>query len=277
MSVIISTIAVLLCTALVGALLIYFVSKHFSVETNPKVESIVSLLPGANCGGCGFKGCRDFAENCAKATSLTGIFCPVGGAELMGKVATITGLAAAESVETPVAVVKCSGSCALRPDVAQYDGVDSCSILAAVAAGDRPCSYGCLGRGDCVAVCVFGALVINHETGLPEVDVQKCVACGKCVAACPRHLIELMPRGRRDRRVWVACSNRDRGAVARKLCQAACIGCGKCSRECPFGAITLTDNLAQVDSSLCRACGKCVAVCPTGAMLSTFKTVSHEA
>lgn len=270
MSPFIATILVLGLTGLLGALLLYVVARRFSVAEDPRIESIAALLPGANCGGCGRKGCRDFATECVRSGSLAGLYCPVGGEELMAKVSRIIGVDAVAA--TPMtAVLRCNGTCAARPLRYDYDGARSCAVMAAVAVGSRGCAYGCLGCGDCVSACAFDALRLNPATGLPEVDADKCVACGKCVGACPRHLLELRPRGKRERRVWVACSSGDRGAVARKICASACIGCGKCARTCPFGAIVVSGNLAYIDPALCRACGKCIGVCPTGAIHATFE------
>lgn len=269
MPAIITTIIILGVTGVVGAVLLYFVSRRFRVDEDPRVESIAALMPGANCGGCGLKGCRDFACACVAAGRLDGLYCPVGGDAVMKTIAGILGTDAAAS-EQRIAVVRCAGSCSARPRMYIYQGPRSCAVEAAAGAGTTGCAYGCLGCGDCTDVCQFGAIAIDPATGLPVVDPARCTACGKCVGACPRGLIELRGRGRRDRRVWVACSSRARGAVARKACSAACIGCGKCARTCPFGAITVTDNLARIDASLCRACGKCIGVCPTGAVKATF-------
>jgi len=269
MSTIIITIIVLGVTGVAGAALLYAVSRRFCVDEDPRVESIVALLPGANCGGCGQKGCRDFACACVARGRLDGLYCPVGGEAVMNTIAGILGTGAV-AVEPRIAVLRCAGACASRPRVFLYNGPRSCAVEAAAAAGETRCAYGCLGCGDCTDVCRFGAIAIDPATGLPVVDPARCTACGQCVDACPRHLIELRPRGRHDRRVWVACSSRDRGAVARKACSAACIGCGKCARACPFGAIAVTDNRAYIDPALCRACGKCLGVCPTGAIHATF-------
>ena len=140
----------------------------------------------------------------------------------------------------------------------------SCAVEAALYGGETGCAYGCLGNGDCVAACQFGAIVVNPETGLPEVDETKCTACGACVKACPRNIIELRKKGVKGRRIYVGCVNRDKGAVSRKVCAVSCIGCGKCVRTCPFEAITLENNLAYIDAEKCRLCRKCVAECPTG-------------
>jgi len=128
--------------------------------------------------------------------------------------------------------------------------------------GATTCIYGCLGGGDCMAVCDFGAIMINPQTGLAEIDEEKCGACGKCVKACPRHVIELRKRGTKGRRLYVACVNKDKGAVAAKACSASCIGCGKCEKECGFSAITVAENLAYINFEKCRLCRKCEKTCP---------------
>lgn len=269
MSTLIYTIALLGILGLLGASVLYVTAKKFHVDEDPRIDSICELLPGANCGGCGLKGCRDFASQYVRTKGAGGMFCPVSGADGMLKIAAILGIEATAG-ERKVAVLKCNGSCSARPRVYDYDGVRSCAIMDAVGVGATGCSYGCLGCGDCVGACNFGALSLNSTTGLPEVDAAACTACGACVAECPRKLLELRPAGRRDRRVWVACSSRDKGAVARKICSAVCIGCGKCARTCPFGAITVNNNLAYIDPATCKSCGKCLGVCPTGAILATF-------
>ena len=138
---------------------------------------------------------------------------------------------------------------------------------AALYAGETSCTFGCLGQGDCVTVCSFGALSMNPISGLPEVDGDKCTACGACVKACPKSIIELRKKGVKGRRIYVACSSKEKGALARKACSAACIGCGKCAKTCPFGAISLDNHLAYIDAELCKLCRKCVVECPTGAIL----------
>lgn len=269
------TLTLLGLLGLIGALVLYVTAKKFHVDEDPRIEAIADMLPGANCGGCGYKGCRDFAGACVAKGSLDGIFCPVSGADGMAKIAAILGVEAVETTRN-IAVLKCNGTCAARPVVFEYDGIRSCRIMDSVAVGTRGCSFGCLGCGDCVAVCKFGALSIDAADGLPKVDTEKCTACGSCVAECPRNLIELRPAGPRDRRVWVACSSRDKGAVARKVCANACIGCGKCAKTCPFGAIAIADNLAYIDPEVCKTCGKCINACPTGAIHASFTSICTE-
>lgn len=248
-----------------GAALLYAVSKKFHVEEDPRIGEVQEALPGANCGGCGFPGCGGFASACAKASSLEGLFCPVGGAETMAKVADILGLAAVQS-EPLVAVVRCNGNCEARPRTNTFDGVSSCAVATALYSGETNCSYGCHGLGDCVRVCDFDAIHINPETKLPEVDQDKCTACGACVKACPKFIIELRKKGPKNRRIFVSCVNKDKGGVAKKACANACIGCSLCFKECKFEAITIANNLSYIDHTKCRLCRKCVSVCPTKAI-----------
>ncbi len=256
------TLGVIGCLA---AVILFFVAQKFKVYEDPRIDEVAAVLPGANCGGCGFPGCRGFAEGCVKAETMDGLLCPVGGAPTMEKVAGILGRTVT-ATDPMVAVVRCNGTCANRPRNNRYDGAPSCQIVANLYGGETGCSFGCLGYGDCVAACQFGAIKINPDTLLPEVDDEKCTACGACVKACPKNVIELRKKGPKSRRIFVSCVNKDKGAMARKACTAACIGCGKCAKECPFGAITVENNLAYIDFTKCRLCRKCVVVCPTGAI-----------
>jgi Na+-translocating ferredoxin:NAD+ oxidoreductase RNF subunit RnfB len=259
------TVAILAVLGLLLALVLFWVARRFKVEEDPRIDEVEKVMPGANCGGCGFAGCRAFADAAVKASSLDKHYCPVGGDEVMQKVAAILGFTV-EAKAPQVAVVRCNGTCANRPVVNDYDGVASCRVKAALYSGDTLCAYGCLGCGDCVAACQFGALSMDPRTGLPVVDETKCTACGACTKACPRHIIELRNRGPRGMRVYVRCVNKDKGPVARKACSAACIGCGLCARTCRQGAVTVTDNLSYIDFTKCKLCRECEAMCPSGAI-----------
>lgn len=251
----------------IAAVILYFVAKKFKVEENPLIDEVESVLAGANCGGCGFAGCHNFAEACVKAAaekkSLAGLNCPSSD---MTKVAGILGLTA--TVQEPmIAVVRCNGTCENAPKKVHYEGADICAFATTLYAGGNGCPNGCLGLGDCVKKCAFDALHINEETGLPEVDEDKCVGCGACAKACPRGVIELRHKGKNNRRVYVACNNVEKGAVAMKNCNVACIACQKCFKTCPFEAIEMRGNLAYIDYTKCKQCRKCVEVCPRGSIL----------
>ena len=264
-SIVIWTIVILAGLGLLLAVVLFLIAEKFKVEEDPRIEQIEKTLPGANCGGCGYAGCHAFADTVVKASDLSAHFCPVGGNEVMKKVADILGYKVEEKAPQ-VAVVRCNGSCAVRPKVNVYDGALSCRVKAALYSGDTGCSFGCLGCGDCVAACEFGALSMDAETGLPVVDEAKCVACGKCVKACPKGLIELRAKGPRGMREFVSCRNQDKGPAARKACANACIGCGICVKTCTHDAITLENNIAYIDFAKCKLCRECEAMCPTGAI-----------
>ena len=262
---------------LLGAVILYVVSKRFYVKEDPRIALIEELLPGANCGSCGRSGCHDFASACASASTLESLVCPGAGNEAMAKIASIVGLDSVKSVPN-VAVLKCGGSCQVRPVISNYDSAVSCAVMQQLGSGTTGCPFGCLGCGDCVDVCNWNAIHLDPVSGLPVIDQEKCSGCGVCTRKCPRRLLELRPKGPKGRRVWVACSNTERGAVARKECGAACIGCMKCEKACPFGAVTVKDNLSYIDAEKCRLCRKCVVVCPTGAILdSGFPISAREA
>lgn len=249
----------------IGAIILYLASKKFEVYEDPRIAQVQEILPAANCGGCGYPGCSGFATACVNSDSLDGLFCPVGGSEVMGKVAGILGKEAS-SADATVAVVRCNGTCEARPKINQYDGVKSCAVASSLYGGETGCSFGCHGYGDCVTVCNFDAIFINPVTGIAEVIEDKCTSCGACVKACPKNLIELRKKGPKSRRIFVSCMNKDKGVIAKKACTNACIGCSLCFKECAFDAIKIENNLAYIDHNKCRLCRKCVDVCPTNAI-----------
>ena len=265
-SVIVYTILSLSGLGAVAAIVLYFVAQKFKVFEDPRIDTIEEALPAANCGGCGFAGCRNFAEALVKSDAFEGLYCPVGGNETMSVVASILGRDAVEQ-DPRIAVLRCNGTCEVRPKTNNYDGASTCSIASALYGGDTDCQWGCLGFGDCTEVCDFDALTMDPATGLPVVDDTNCTACGACVKACPKDLFELRKRAKKDRKIYVACRNEDKGGPAKKSCSAACIGCSKCFKVCPFDAITMSNNLAFIDSDLCRLCRKCVPECPTNSII----------
>jgi electron transport complex protein RnfB len=260
------TIISLSILGVVAAVVLYFVAQRFKVYEDPRIDLVEAELPAANCGGCGFAGCRNFAETLVKSDSFDGLFCPVGGNDVMAKIAKVLGREAV-SQDARIAVLRCNGTCEFRPKTSKYDGAASCAITAALYSGETGCNFGCLGYGDCVDACAFDALRIDLFTGLPVVSDQNCTACGACVKACPRNLFELRKKWKGDKKIYVACSNEDKGGVARKNCSVACIGCGKCVKICPFEAIVMKNNLAFIDSDKCRLCRKCAPECPTNAII----------
>lgn len=265
MTVLLSTILTLSVLGILAAVVLYFVAQKFKVEEDPRIDEVEKMLPGANCGGCGFAGCRGMADALVKNDDISTLFCPVGGGDTMKSIASYLGKAAPDK-EPMVATVRCGGVCDKRPRTNTFDGAKSCAVVSSLYVGETACAYGCLGYGDCVEACVFDAIRINPETGIAEVDAEKCTACGACVKACPKNIIELRKKWPKGRAVYVGCMSKDKGAVVMKACKTGCIGCGKCEKVCAFGTITVENNLAYIDPQKCKLCRKCVNECPTGAI-----------
>lgn len=268
-SILIFAVVSLCAIGIVSAVILYFVAQKFKVIENPMISTVEEALPAANCGGCGFAGCRNFAEalvtKSEKEKSIEGLNCPVGGSAVMKTVASILGLEASE-VDPMIAVLRCNGTFGHAPTKVIYDGPATCAFAHNLFSGTSGCPYGCLGLGDCVESCKFDAMYMDPVTGLPVIK-DNCVACGACVKACPRRIIELRLCGKKDKRIYVCCINQEKGGPARKNCSVACIGCGKCVEVCPYEAITMANNLAYIDFVKCRLCRKCAPVCPTNAII----------
>lgn len=265
-STVLITIISLSLLGTVAALILYFVAQKFKVYEDPRIDQVEQALPGVNCGGCGFAGCRNFAEALVKADSFDGLNCPVGGKDTMNSAASILGRVAPD-VDPLVAVLRCNGTPEFRHTTSRYDGAQNCTISNNLYGGETDCPYGCLGLGECVDACDFGAMYMDEVTRLPVIIDEKCVACGACVKACPRTIIELRKKAKKDRKIYVSCVNMDKGGPARKACKVACIGCFKCQKVCEFDAITIENNLAFIDSEKCKFCRKCEPECPTQAIL----------
>ena len=260
------TIGSITILGFLAAAILYFIASKFKVYEDPKIDEVEDALPSTNCGGCGHPGCRAFAEACVKADDLSDLHCPVGGNETMQNVADLLGMEVDER-DPYVAVVRCSGSFEYRQKVNTYDGSENCTVAHTLYGGDTGCQYGCLGFGECVDACDFEAMYMDEKTGLPVVIEDKCTACNACVTACPRDIMELRPKGRRNRRIYVSCINEDKGGAAKKACEVACTGCSKCEAECKYDAITIENYLAYIDGDKCKNCRKCAPVCKSNSIL----------
>jgi len=252
-------IAAAVVVGLVGIILGFFLGvsgEKFKVEVDPKEEAIGGVLPGNNCGGCGYAGCSGLAAAIAKGEAPVNA-CPVGGAPVAALVGEIMGVEA-EAGGRKVAFVKCAGTCDKANSDYVYSGTRNCATMMFVPnGGPKTCNFGCLGYGTCVAACPFDA--IHLENGVAVVDKDQCKACGKCIAACPKNLIELIPY---EAKHVVQCSSNDKGKDVMKACSVGCIGCMKCQKNCPEGAITVTNSVAHIDQDKCTGCGVCAEVCP---------------
>lgn len=239
-----------------GCLLAY-ASMVFYVEHDNRIDRLESILPGANCGACGFAGCTAYAEAVVEGKAdVCG--CVVGKNAVAKSAAEIMGVTAAES-EEQTAHVFCMGTCENAKDKFKYIGVDDCVSASKLAGGAKLCSNGCLGLGSCMAVCKFNAVSVKN--GIAKIDSDKCTACGMCVKKCPKHLISIIPK---KSRVFANCSNLEKGAAASKECLVSCIGCKLCEKQCEHDAIHVLNNHAVIDYSKCTACGKCSEKCPKG-------------
>ena len=258
--VIVAVIMMLVLGAVLG-LGLGVADKYLKVEADVRVEKVTSLLPGYNCGGCGYAGCDGLAKAIANGEApVNG--CPVGGAAAAEKISAIMGVEAGEFVKK-VAFVKCAGTCEKASDKYQYSGVQSCiEAMNVPGAGPKGCEFGCMGFGSCVKACPFDAIHIVN--GVAVVDREACKACGKCIAKCPHHLIELAPY---DQKTFVGCSSHAKGKAVTTACELGCIGCKKCEKTCPNGAITVTDFCAHIDYEKCTNCGACKEACPRHVIL----------
>lgn len=238
-------------------------SKIFHVDIDPKIEEIEEVLPGANCGACGYAGCAQYAEAVVKKNEEINL-CAPGGEETIKHIAKIMGKKAGKQ-ERKIALIKCqSGGNNNTIFKFKNQGIKSCQAAEDLDGGHNMCGFGCLGYNDCVAACPFNAIEVD-ENNMRIVDKEKCTGCGNCVEACPRDLIELIPI---SKKVNILCMSHDTGGVAKKSCgnETACIGCSLCEKKCPVDAISMENNLAVIDYSKCVVCGLCAEVCPTGAI-----------
>ena len=244
---------------LFGALLAIAYGR-FKVETDPRLDELLEAVLGSNCGACGYPGCEPACD--AVLSGKAGVdVCIAGGRKCADAVARVMGVEASVG-KRGVALVHCKGGLSESVPKALYHGIDSCAAADKIAGGHKACDYGCLGLGTCKFACPVNAIYIDDDHRR-WVNRGRCTGCGLCVEACPRKLIEIVPR---DQQVLVMCNSADKGAQAKKICSVSCIACGKCEKACDFDAIKVTNNCARIDYEKCTQCGKCVDACPTNAV-----------
>ncbi|MBE6727253.1 MAG: RnfABCDGE type electron transport complex subunit B [Ruminococcaceae bacterium] len=232
-------------------------AKFMAVPVDETQEKLSEALPGANCGSCGYSGCDGYAAALA-AGEATPDKCSPGGAETAAKLAEILGVEAGK-IKPLVAYIACKGNAENSVLKYEYSGFKSCTAASLIHSGPLSCAYGCIGFGDCMRVCQFGAITLID--GRPVINEELCASCGKCVSACPKGLISLIPK---DAAVRVGCGNKAKGAAVAKACKVSCLSCMQCEKNCPVGAVKVENNIAVIDYEKCTSCGKCKEVCKRG-------------
>lgn len=253
-------LVIFIVMGIVFGILLTVLSKVFAVKTDPRTQQISEALPNANCGGCGYAGCADYADAIVTKGAPMNL-CSPGGASTASAIGKIMG-AEVSAAERKVPVIHCNGSCGNTETLFEFGGIQTCASAKRFYGGTGACMHGCVGLGDCAAVCPEGC--ISVKDGLAAVCTEKCIGCGKCVSACPNNLIELRSE---KKKVDVLCSSKDMGPVAVKSCKVSCIACGKCVKACKFFAISIVDAHAVIDYDKCVSCGLCAKECPRGSIL----------
>lgn len=253
----------MLATAMAAGILLLVFSRLFAVNKNPLEKAVRDCLPGINCGACGYKGCDDYAAALADKKAAPNLCIP-GAQKISDELSDILGMEKT-TVDDVVAFVACNGHCGVTYNIAEYEGVSTCRAASMLYGGFNSCKFGCLGLGDCAAVCPSNAICMKD--GIARVDTSLCIGCGLCSQTCPKQIITMIPQ---DASTVVMCSSKQKGADAKKVCKNACIACRKCEKACPAGAITVTDNLAVIDYNKCTHCNSCAEVCPTGCLKNVY-------
>lgn len=272
----ISAVAIMTCIGVVFGFILAFADKKFAMEENPLIGEVEEALPKGQCGACGFAGCAKYAEAVVLDPEVAPNLCVPGKKEVADIVANLTGKIA-EETEPQFAHVRCRGGIGIAKVAFEYKGIHDCAAAKLVQQGPKFCKFGCLGFGNCVRSCPFGAMTMG-ENGLPVVNKLLCTGCGKCAGVCPNHIIELLPM---SAPVSVGCSSKEMGAAAKKNCSSACIGCGLCMRNCSHeGGVKVVDHLAVVNPAICHSCEEatCITKCPTKAITAMLEShlVSEE-
>lgn len=237
-----------------------YAAKKFAVQVDPKVEQIIEVLPGANCGACGQPGCNAYAEAVASG-KVAANKCTPGGSDVAGQIADIMGITAAEAEEPRVAVVQCQGGNKEAADKFIYQGIEDCNAAVLIGGGHKACGYGCLGLASCVKACPFDAMRMN-DNGLPEVIEDKCTACGICVSTCPRGIMNIIPK---SQNVFLGCVSQDKAKAVKSICKVGCFACKICTtpKVTPSGAIAMEGNLPEIKDTESDEIYAAVKKCPS--------------
>lgn len=270
MSILLPTVLIGILGVVFGYMLAWFAQK-FAVESNPLVKKVEEILPGANCGACGFPGCSGLADKIVNENAPVNA-CPVGGVKAWTEIARLTGKTT-DKLEAKKAMLACQGGTGIVQKLASYQGIPDCRAASVLGVSYLGCVSGCLGLGTCEKICPFDAIHMDQEAGLPVIDWEECTGCGKCVNECPRQVLVLVPE---KKQVRLVCSSSASGKEVRRACTRGCIKCQICVKNCPVQAIQLQDGTIRIDQEKCTLCGLCIEKCPTKCILCLMPPVKQE-
>jgi Na+-translocating ferredoxin:NAD+ oxidoreductase RNF subunit RnfB len=243
--------------------------KKFAVEVDERVKAVRAAVSGANCGACGYAGCDAYAEAVVRGDAKANA-CTPGGARTVRTIAEIMGVNAVAQ-EPMVARVRCQGTCERVSARYDYSGLHSCRAVSGISGGPNACEFGCVGFGECLSACAFGA--ISMVDGIAVVNDAACTGCGMCVGVCPRNIIQMLPR---DQTIVVMCRNEAVGRIARLQCKTACVGCKRCEKACPTESIRVVNGVAVIDENTCTRCGACIPVCPMHCIVNFYERDNQD-
>ena len=243
--------------------------KKFAVEVDERVKAVRAAVSGANCGACGYAGCDAYAEAVVRGDAKANA-CTPGGARTVRTIAEIMGVNAVAQ-EPMVARVRCQGTCERVSARYDYSGLHSCRAVSGISGGPNACEFGCVGFGECLSACAFGA--ISMVDGIAVVNDAACTGCGMCVGVCPRNIIQMLPS---DQTIVVMCRNEAVGRIARLQCKTACVGCKRCEKACPTESIRVVNGVAVIDETTCTRCGACIPVCPMHCIVNFYERDNQD-